>query len=85
MRNFLTKIKTTLAEAFSTPTNCGLIILCSFISVSGLLAAAYECGEMRDDMETLSQDFDALVQDFKDLEEHQYDLMEYIILRDLGE
>tara|TARA_R100000656_G_scaffold65602_2_gene49956 strand:- start:219 stop:455 length:237 start_codon:yes stop_codon:yes gene_type:complete len=78
MRNFLTKIKTTLAETFNTPTNCGLIILCSFISVAGLLSAAYECGVMRDDMETLSQDF-------KDLEERQYDLMEYIILRDLGE
>ena len=78
MRNVLTKMKTTLAEAFSTPTNCGLILLCSFISLAGLFGATIECGQMRDEMEQLSQDFEAL-------QESQYDLMEYIILKDLSE
>ena len=78
MRNILSKTKTTLAEAFSTPTNCGLILLCSLISLAGLCASASECAKMRDEMGQLSQDLDAL-------QESQYDLMEYIILRDLSE
>ena len=80
MRNFLKEIRTTLVNVLSTPTlhNCGLIILCALISLAGLCASASECAKMRGDMEKLAQDFN-------DIQESQYDLMEYIILRDLGE